>query len=593
MRKTQIKLIEKAKKNGFTEEQIRVLSYENYTIDYLTKLYEMMETGTDVAAIETAMSLSGYGLGLLKKGYTAEDFNVIKAFEDKPFYYQYPYYYMFERVLSGKSKHETDSSLYLEYAGCILDGMDDDVLNKPDTITDIMLFAIKTKLSFQELLSIPHLSDMTYEEFACNMIPGYITFHEKYPDGSKVASILSEDVVTAYQNVMKLHGEWKITVDGKASYYMRYSLSPQAVNISLIRCKNTVIKADTGVCCEGFSRKIEIVVFLGTDGNIFIKKGNGRLFPLSFREISHIHQDYGEIGHDICEFLFTYTEKQFDASVMKDLYRILCRDTYLNIPLKFSDCYSMKNCNQLMRTHYKTDTPINWNKADINVAYVIMKCLPYIRDVDKGRLLQETKNEELVPAAAGFFENKRSKQSYKASNFLLDYLGYNLSGNDDCDNNLSYFQDYFYLCREMHCKVSIGFKSSKKVIEAHDDMAERHRNRLHHVSVPKNSVFYPLRELLPSDFEWIKGGKRLREEGIQMKHCVNMYYRDINDDRCAIYSLVMDGKRYTIEFVAISTKKYRKYRIRQIFGYHNSVCPDEVRKYVKNIITKRSEDITK
>lgn len=585
MRKTQIKLIEKAKKNGFTEEQIRVLSYENYTIDYLTELYEMMETGTDVAAIEAAMSLSGYRLDLLKKGYTAEDFNVIKVFEDKPLYYKFPYFYMFKRVLSGKSKHETDSSLYLEYAGCILDGMDDDVLkNKPDTIpdtiTDIMLFAIKNKLPFHELLTIPHLSDMTFEEFACNRIPGYITFYEKYPDERKVASALSEDAVTAYQNVMKLHGERRITVDWEASYWMRYSLSPQAVNISLIRSENTVIEKDVGICCGGPSRKIEIVVFLGADGNIFIKKGNGRLFPLSFREISHIYQDYGEIGHDICEFLFTYTEKQFDASVMKDLYRTLCRDTYLNIPLKFSDCYSVKNCNQLMHTHYKTDTPINWNKADINVAYAIMKCLPYIRDVDKGRLLQETRNEELVPAAAEFFE--RNKQSYKASNFLLDYLGYNLSGNDGCYcyNNLSYFQDYFYLCREMHCKVSIGFKSSKKVIEAHDDMAERHRNRLHRVSVPKDSVFYPLRKLLPSDFEWIKSGKRLREEGIQMKHCVNMYYRDINDDRCAIYSLVRDGKRYTMEVI----KKGNKYRIRQIFGYHNSDCPDEVRKYVKGFI---------
>lgn len=589
MRKTQIKLIEKAKKNGFTEEQIRVLSYENYTIDYLTELYEIMETGTDVAAIEAAMSLGGYRLDLLKKGYTAEDFNVIKAFKDKPLYYKFPYYYMFERILSGKSKHETDSSLYLEYAGCILDGMDDNVLNKPDTIIDIMLFAIKNKLPFHELLAIPHLSDMTFEEFACNRIPGYITFHEKYPDGRKVASALPGVAVTAYQNVMKLHGEWKITVDGKASYYMRYSLSPQAVNISLIRCENTVIKADTGVCCGGSSRKVEIVVFLGADGNIFIKKGNGRLFPLSFREISHIYQDYGEIGHDICEFLFTYTEKQFDASVMKDLYRTLCRDTYLNIPLKFSDCYSVKNCNQLMRTHYKTDMPINWNKADINVAYAIMKCLPYIRDVDKGRLLQETRNEELVSAAAVFFETRGNKQSYKASNFLLNYLGYNLNGNNDCYNNPFYFQDYFYLCREMHCKVSIGFKSSKKVIEAHDDMAERHLNRLHHVSVPKDSVFYPLRELLPSDFEWIKGGKRLREEGIQMKHCVNMYYRYINDDRCAIYSLVRDGKRYTMEVI----KKGNKYRIRQIFGYHNSDCPDEVRKYVENIISKRSEDITK
>lgn len=262
MRKTQIKLIEKAKKNGFTEEQIRVLSYENYTIDYLIKLYDMMETGTDVAAIEAAMSLSGYGLDLLKKGYTAEDFNVIKAFEDKPFYYQYPYYYMFERVLSGKSKHETDSSLYLEYAGCILDGMDDDVLNKPNTITDIMLLAIKNKLSFQELLSIPHLSDMTYEEFAYNRIPGYITFHKKYPDGSKVASILSEDVVTAYQSIMKLHGEWKITVDGKASYYMRYSLSPQAVNISLIRCKIQLLRLIQVYVVKVFPKKLKLLYSL-------------------------------------------------------------------------------------------------------------------------------------------------------------------------------------------------------------------------------------------------------------------------------------------------------------------------------------------
>ena len=46
------------------------------------------------------------------------------------------------------------------------------------------------------------------------------------------------------------------------------------------------------------------------------------------------------------------------------------------------------------------------------------------------------------------------------------------------------------------------------------------------------------------------------------------------------FTLSSDGKRYTMEVI----KKGNKYRIRQIFGYHNSDCPDEVRKYVKGFI---------
>ena len=153
------------------------------------------------------------------------------------------------------------------------------------------------------------------------------------------------------------------------------------------------------------------------------------------------------------------------------------------------------------------------------------------------------------------------------------------------------FIDYCNLCTELHEKVSIGFKTYNKLIEAHDKASKRELNRLHRVSVPKDSQFNELRKLLPKNFEWIKGGKRLQQEGITMNHCVNSYYSDINSDVIAIYHLTMpDGYKATIEFKRMTNGKYG---IAQMYGYHNEECPQEVWDYVYGFLrpVKKKGDV--
>lgn len=149
------------------------------------------------------------------------------------------------------------------------------------------------------------------------------------------------------------------------------------------------------------------------------------------------------------------------------------------------------------------------------------------------------------------------------------------------------FADYCNLCNELHEKVSLGFKNYKKLVESHDKAYKRELNRLHKVSVPKGSRFNELRKLLPKDFEWVKGGKRLQQEGITMNHCVNSYYSYINEDKIAIYHLAMsDGYKATIAFIQM---KNGKYCISQMFGYHNEECPKEVWGYVYGFLRPKKK----
>ena len=173
--------------------------------------------------------------------------------------------------------------------------------------------------------------------------------------------------------------------------------------------------------------------------------------------------------------------------------------------------------------------------------------------------------------------------------FLKKYIAtYGITNNMQMDFT---FEDYFHLCRELHEKVSIGFKSNKKLEEAHNDAEKRELNRLHRVSVPKDSQFNELRKLLPKNFEWIKGGKRLQQEGFTMSHCVNSYYSYINEDKIAIHHLTMpDGYKATIEFKRMTNGKYG---IAQMYGYHNEECPQEVWDYVYGFLrpVKKKGDV--
>lgn len=602
MKKTQIKLIEKARKEGASEDVLTLLSRENFTVRMLADLYGMTKNGISVTDIEEVISMRNtyfsfyFGLELLKKGYTMEEIRKIEDIESG--YYSVEKYgaaRAFDGIIFEKTKNESDGSLRIAYAKYYAE---QDVQEYGANVID---FAIANHIP----VDVFKREYATYEDsytWMYSHLPGIEHLLQGATKRSStnwemVTTSMSSDEIKAYTDAAShfhMEEDPLIIFQNRPSYRMDVTLSAQAINIKLTYSSDTRLYVLRDDPVYYYSRKdTELVVFFS--GDIYVSK-NKRLFPLSMKEVGKIYEKYGGIGLRICDFLFTYTKEKLNASVMSDLYRTLQADGFLNIPIALNDCRDMHNCNQLLKYRWKNASVINWNKADINVAYAIMKNLPVVRTIDQRRLLQHTSDKNLLPASKYFVTVKRSSQ-YGVKYFLKEYIAAygitNMSDNNEAYYNgmildLGYiFADYYNLCRKLHEKVSIGFKSYKKLVEAHDDMSKRERNRLHRVSVPKDSRFNELRKLLSKDFEWVKGGKRLQQEGITMNHCVNSYYSYINEDKIAIYHLAMsDGYKATIAFIQM---KNGKYRISQMFGYHNEECPQEVWDYVHGFLRPKKK----
>lgn len=601
MKKTQIKLIEKARKDGASADVFALLSREDFTVRTLSDLYDMTKNGISAIDIEEviSMNLDYYEfyqrLNLLKKGYTQDEIRRLDNIMSN--YYRtrnYAALNAFQVIIDSRAKNESDSSLRINYARFYAEHSSDYNMREIN-------FAIANHIP----IDVFKREYATYEDsytWMYSHLPGIEHLLQGATKRSStnwemVTTSMSSDEIKAYTDAAShfhMEEDPLIIFQNRPSYRMDVTLSAQAINIKLTYSSDTRLYVLRDDPVYYYSRKdTELVVFFS--GDIYVSK-NKRLFPLSMKEVGKIYEKYGGIGLRICDFLFTYTKEKLNASVMSDLYRTLQADGFLNIPIALNDCRDMHNCNQLLKYRWKNASVINWNKADINVAYAIMKSLPVVRTIDQRRLLQHTSDKNLLPASKYFVTVKRSSQ-YGVKYFLKEYIAAygitNMSDNNEAYYNgmildLGYiFADYYNLCRKLHEKVSIGFKSYKKLVEAHDDMSKRERNRLHRVSVPKDSRFNELRKLLPKDFEWVKGGKRLQQEGITMNHCVNSYYTDVNMDKIAIYHLAMsDGYKATIAFIQM---KNGKYRISQMFGYHNEECPQEVWDYVHGFLRPKKK----
>lgn len=115
----------------------------------------------------------------------------------------------------------------------------------------------------------------------------------------------------------------------------------------------------------------------------------------------------------------------------------------------------------------------------------------------------------------------------------------------------------------------LNIKSMNRLIREHDELVQRierevYEEDIKNVKVKKNSVFNHLATMLPEDqFEWIRDGERLFKEGHEQHNCVISYASCITDDDSAIYSAVINGHRYTIEFVY--NERFKTYEIAQMF----------------------------
>lgn len=603
MRKGQIKLLEKAEKEGFTEEQLAVLR-GNQSLLILNYYYSLLKRGVPAQTMTTIIKAGewyehSFGMQLLECGYSLED---ILAYIEKSKSLPFNNKYFYEEIMTGKRKNETDVSLRQSYAETLI--QIPELSNcRDEYITKNVEFAINSRISVKDFIeeflpkeedSWKFFSDGKYKDSQHTALLSFWRNHIPHlsdlllPDDNSLfyeqKEVALEDQMKLFMEALKAFNhvtgkEHFITIKDCPMYYRIIDINKSAVNIDLTSSSYTNIN-NGEFHFNAAEASMKLVIF--HSGGYYYKGFKDRLFPLSLKKLSSMWNDYGNLGKQVVTFILGHAMEKLNAPVMKDILRTFKKDNFMLLPIKLIDCRDSYNCNHLLQKRWVAADKINWNRTDVNLAYLVIKSLPYLkRECDRKRLLQ-TKDASLLNVVDSSFWKRRWNNKC-----ISTFLGYFIaSGISDAPGRLDDVgitaADYIRMAHEMRQKVKLGFRSWKKLKDAHDKTSKRYENLPHRVHVPKDSKFNHLRELLPESYEWIRTGSRLRTEGIEMGHCVNSYWQYINQDTCAIYSFTAGEKRYTAEF---RVGRNGKYTVKQIQSKYDRRCPASVRKQVDKLIS--------
>ena len=310
-------------------------------------------------------------------------------------------------------------------------------------------------------------------------------------------------------------------------------------------------------------------LFLPYDEENIYSKKNGKFIPANIRIFSILANRFWSFTNQLQSVLLReFIDRNIDNGcyTFKDLLPYFENGKYIAMnlpPIKISDVVKYgSSLDMLMQSVYKTADFVNWNRCNLVYCYSLMKIRNKIT-TQSWDYLQNGINDLSHDKPFNMVQYLSERVFNKSSNFLVS--------------------DYISMCKQMKRKVNLLYTSERKLKDAHDELAIKYSEKYTPViKIPKGSKFLKLRKVLPEEFEWIKTRKRICKEGEIQHNCVASYADYVNKDMCAIYSLVKDGNRYTIEF-----QKYgNRYTINQLFGVCNSDAPDEVFDYVSSFITQ-------
>lgn len=382
---------------------------------------------------------------------------------------------------------------------------------------------------------------------------------------------------------------------------------------------------------ETKSNKNDIVIF--PNGDIYKKTKNEKLVPISFKELYALRN----LNNDTKKLVDCIIS---EVSKMTPIFKDISRDFEITnlFPIKFNDLYKYHTKNELMKDMYglAKDLPINYNKININLSYLIVKSYNYVNDRSKKILIQlKDKDNSILKLVNRCITKSWQRLTYKRKVFffLQSIIIYTINEKTDCgktrkkyiEENLNFIAenildaefyefadncaddiliqvgDYVNMCiynnKRVKPKVDLSISNVHTLIEKHNDVSWLSRKSgTKPVKVPKDSVFNDLRKILPKEFEWIKNRKRLILETELQHHCVWSYADKISSDMCAIYSYVdKDGskslcndgkpKRYTIEFNF--NKQDGTYYVVQVQGKYDAVNSSDVQNYIYKILNEK------
>lgn len=408
---------------------------------------------------------------------------------------------------------------------------------------------------------------------------------------------ITQDMIQGIQDVLRAQNilETTIVVSGVSKLFVTYSESLKELNIYYQNVDRLQITKDdykfystkkTGYTLEFYPSYRLKYDENDRTGGVSIQFKSGKKVPFSTAFASVLcSENNAPIGWFVCEF-YKYLSTIPELYLFKDFQR---ETDFLNdfsvyeskaINLSLEDIFRYRTKDDWFHAHlakkYQSRFNRNMNKYSLEICSTLLKGQSYFSDKEIVQILdkfQDLNYLDLRITESGYINKELARAI-----ILSSYYKYKLFG-DTFDNNEVYLKEYnnytiiedyidmmFNLHEENH---HLNIKSMNRLIQEHDELAQKIEREVYgedikNVKVKKNSVFNHLATMLPEDqFEWIRDGERLFREGNEQHNCVITYASCITDDESAIYSAIINGHRYTIEFVY--HERFKTYEIAQMF----------------------------
>lgn len=427
---------------------------------------------------------------------------------------------------------------------------------------------------------------------------------------------MTQNMIQGIQDVLRAQNilETTIVVSGVSKLFVTYSESLKELNIYYQNVDRLQITKDdykfystkkTGYTLEFYpSYRLKYDENDRTGGvNIQFKSGKKVPFSTAFASVL-CSESNAPIGWFVREF-YKYLSTIPELYLFKDFQR---EADFLNdfsvyeskaINLSLEDIFRYRTKDDWFHAHlakkYQSRFNRNMNKYSLEICSTLLKGQSYFSDKEIVQILdkfQDLNCLDLRITESGYINKELARTI-----ILSSYYKYKLFG-DTFDNNEVYLkqhdnytiiEDYIDMMFDSHEENHhLNIKSMNRLIREHDELVQRIERKVYeedikNVKVKKNSVFSHLATMLPEDqFEWIRDGERLFQEGHEQHNCVVTYASCITDDDSAIYSAVINGHRYTIEFVY--DEKFKTYKVAQMFLACNKEAYSEDVEYLNELL---------
>lgn len=143
--------------------------------------------------------------------------------------------------------------------------------------------------------------------------------------------------------------------------------------------------------------------------------------------------------------------------------------------------------------------------------------------------------------------------------------------------------DVIEMAKKQGRRISLGW-SPKRWQEEHDRLSRAETL----ARLAEQNVEYEVSDYtahLPARFQGylIRSSRRLGMEGLRQRHCVASYHQQLLNGHCAIASLFVEGKRWTVQLVATRDES-APLRIVQVKTRYNGLASNEVIKRVHEML---------